>query len=105
MPDQIPLSTDRAALLDRYVAELIQLAKAQHPEASVEILPAPFEDEDAHILVYPPEGTGETDMDRLGDTLTERSVEILLDTGLLILIGVYEASQRRPGAGEPTASS
>jgi hypothetical protein len=26
--------------------------------------------------------------------LTERSVEILLDTGMLILVGVYEASQR-----------
>jgi hypothetical protein len=95
MADQIPLSTDRTALLDRYVTELVQLAKAQYPEASVEILPVPFEDEDAHILVYPPEGTSDTDMDRLGDELTERSVEIMLDTGLLILIGVYEAAQRR----------
>jgi hypothetical protein len=105
MPDQIPLSTDRTALLDRYVAELIQLAKAQYPEASVEILPVPFEDEDAHILIYPPEGTSETDLDRLGDALTERSVEILLDTGLLILVGVYEASQRCPGTGSSPAAS
>jgi hypothetical protein len=35
-------------------------------------------------------------MDRLGDALTERSEEILVDTGLLILVEVYEASQRRP---------
>jgi len=105
MPDQIPLSTDRTALLDRYVAELIQLAKTQYPEASAEVLPAPFEDEDAHILVYLPGGTSDTDMDRLGDALTERSVEILLDTGLLILVGVYEASQRRPSPEEPTTTS
>jgi hypothetical protein len=32
-------------------------------------------------------------MDKPGDVLTEGSVEILLDTGLLILVGVYEASQ------------
>jgi hypothetical protein len=44
-------------------------------------------------------------MDRLGDVLIERSVEILLDTGLLILVGVYEASQRRLGIGEPTTIS
>jgi hypothetical protein len=62
-----------------------------------------LEDEDAHILVYPPEGTSDTDMDRLGDTLTERSMEILLDTSLLILIGVYEAAQRRQGTEEPPA--
>lgn len=105
MSDQIPLSTDRTALLDRYIVELVQLAKAQYPEASVEVLPAPIEDEDAHILVYPPEGTSETDMDKLGDALTERSVEILLDTGLLILVGVYEASPRRPSTGDPTSPS
>lgn len=105
MPDQIPLSTDRTALVDRYVAELIQLAKAQYPEVSVEVLPAPFEDEDAHILVYVPDETSETDMDRFSDALTGQSVEILLDTGLLILIGVYEASQRRPSTGEPIITS
>ncbi len=87
---------DRVRLRDRYVAELIQLAKSQHPEASVEVVPVPFEDEDAHILVYVPDSTSEADMDKLGEALTERSVEILQDTGLLILVGVYEASSRRP---------
>jgi hypothetical protein len=42
------------------------------------------------------EDTSETDLDRLVDTLTERSVEILLDIGLLILVGVYEPPQPRP---------
>lgn len=100
MPDQIPSPSDRITLVDQYITELIQLAKAQYAEASFEIIPIPFEDEDAHILVYPPEGTSDTDMDRLGDALTERSVEILLDTGLLILVGVYEAAQRRQGTEE-----
>ena len=34
----------------------------------------------------PQQAISETDMDRLGDALTERSVEIFLDAGLLILI-------------------
>ena len=41
-------------------------------------------------------------MDTLEDVLIRRSVEILLDTGLLILTGVYEASQRRPRTGTRT---
>jgi hypothetical protein len=105
MPDQISHPTERSALLDRYVAELIRLATTQYPGASVEILPVPFEDEDAHILVYVPEETGETELDRLSDVLTERSVEMLLDTGLFILIGVYEASQRQPSTAESTTDS
>jgi hypothetical protein len=95
--------TDRTTLLDRYVTELILLAKGSCPDAIVEVHSTRYEDEDAHILVYPPEGTSDTDMDRLGDALTERSVKILLDTGLLILIGVYEAAQRRQSTEVPPA--
>jgi hypothetical protein len=96
MSEHLPILTDRTSLLDKYITELILLAKGSCPDAVVEVLFTQYEDEDAHILVYLPEDTSETDMDRLGDALTERSVEILLDTGLLILVGVYEASQRRP---------
>jgi len=82
---------------------LLQILLPPFAGGDIRLKPSPFEDEDAHILVYPPEGTSNTDMDRLGDALTERSVEILLDTGLLILIGVYEAPQRRQGTEEPPA--
>ena len=94
MPNPIPTGNDRAALLDKYVTEISLLAKELCPEAAVEVLFTRYEDEDAHIFVFLPEGSSETDMDRLGEALTDRSVEILLDTGLLILAGVYEASQR-----------
>src|SRR5262245_2388063 len=97
MPEHPSIVSDQTALLDRYVTELILLAKGSCPDAIVEVLSTRYEDEDAHILVYAPEGTSDTDVDRLGDALTERSVEILLDTGLFILIGVYEAAQRRQG--------
>jgi hypothetical protein len=96
MSEHSPMLTDRKSLLDKYIAELILLAKGSCPDAIVEVLFTQYEDEDAHILVYLPDNTSETDLDRLVDVLTERSVEMLLETGLLILAGVYEASQRRP---------
>jgi hypothetical protein len=104
MSEHPPIFPDRTILLKRYVTELILLAKGTCPDAIAEVLSTRYEDEDAHILVYPPEGTSDTDMDRLGDALIERSVEIMLDTGLLILIGVYEAAQRRQGTEEPPAT-
>lgn len=95
MPEQAPTTIDRTVLLEQYIAEIRCLAQAQQPEAVVEVLSIRCEDEDAHILIFLPAGTSETDLERLGATLTSRSVEILLDTGLLILAGVYEASSRR----------
>jgi hypothetical protein len=86
---------DRTALLEPYVTELGRLAKEQCPAAVVEVLFTRYEDEDAHVVVFLPESASETDMDKLGEVLTRRSVEVLLETGLLILAGVYEAAQRR----------
>jgi hypothetical protein len=102
MHEQVPSAPDRTALLDKYVTELTLLAKEQCPEAVVEVLFTRHEDEDAHIFVFLPEDTIEKNVDRLGEALTSRSVAILLDTGLLILTGVYEASQGRPRIGKPT---
>lgn len=95
MPKYVPTTVDWTALLEPYLTELRGLAQAQCPEAVVEVLPSRCEDEDAHVLVFLPAGTSETDMERLGAALTSWSVEILLDTGLLILAGVYEATSRR----------
>lgn len=93
MPEHAPILADRTALVDRYVTELSLLAKEDSPDAVVEVLFTRYEDEDAHILVYLPEGTSETHMDGLRDVLLKRSVEILEEVGLLILVGVYERSE------------
>lgn len=100
MPEQVPAATDRTALLDKYVTELCLLAKEQCPEAGVEVLFTRYEDEDAHVVVFLPEDANDADMDKVQEALTRRSVEILLDAGLLILAGVYETSQRHPKAGK-----
>jgi len=84
---------DRTALVDRSVTELSLLAKEGSPEAVIEVLLTHYEDEDAHLLVYLPEGTSETSMDQLRDVLLKRSIEILEEVGLLILVGVYERSE------------
>jgi hypothetical protein len=94
MPEHIP-TAERIALIDRYITELVLLIKEQCPDAVVEVLFTHYEDEAAHILVFVPEETDGTAVDRLQAVLTERSVQILDDTGVLILVGVYEASQRR----------
>jgi hypothetical protein len=95
MPEGTLTATDRTALSEQYVTEICRLAKEQCPAAVVEVLFTRYEDEDAHIVVFMPERTSETDLDKLGEVLTTRSVEILLETGVLILAGVYEAAQRR----------
>ena len=105
MSEHGPMATDRSVLLDQYITELISLAKARCPEADMELSSTRYEDEDAHVLVFLPEGIGESDIDKLGEALTNRSVEILLDAGLLILVGVYEASQRRAQTRKPIIAS
>lgn len=94
MSEEARTATDRAALLDKYVTEITLLAKEYCPEAAIEVLFTRYEDEDAHVIVFLPENASEADTDRLREQLIQRSVEILEDTGLLILAGVYEASLR-----------
>jgi hypothetical protein len=55
VPEQVSVAADRTALLDRYVTELILLAKAQRPEAVVEVPFTRYEDEDAHLVAFLPE--------------------------------------------------
>lgn len=93
MPAHAPILADRTALVDRSVTELSLLATEGSPDAVVEVLLTRYEDEDAHLLVYRPEGTRETQMDRLRDVLLKRSVAILEEGCLLILVGVYERGE------------
>jgi hypothetical protein len=94
MPERTQTAKDRMGRVDHYISELSRLAKDQYPQAAIEVLSTLYEDEDAHLVVFLPEGACESDRERLCETLTERSTEILLDTGLLILAGVYETSQQ-----------
>jgi hypothetical protein len=90
-------SEDRRALVDRVITEFALFIKKRCPAAELEISLTRFEDEDGHILVFPPDRLAEADRDRLDAEIAKRSVDILLKTGVLILAGVYESSQRPRG--------
>jgi REP element-mobilizing transposase RayT len=98
MPDPTSVPTDRLALVDRYIREFSSLAAKHCPQAEIEVLSTCFEDEDAHLIVYVPTDFGEDEMDRLSERLTKRSTQVLLDAGILILAGVYEASEKPTSA-------
>lgn len=85
---------DRKSLLDQHLTEATLFIKQQCPDAEVEVSQTSYEDEDAHILVFPPASFSEEAREKLADACAEKSIRILLETGLLILIGVYEPSQR-----------
>jgi len=94
MSERTPTAPDRTGLVDYYISELSRLAKDHYPQAAIEVLSTLYEDEDAHLVVFLPEGACESEIEKLRETLTQRSTEILLDTGFLILVGVYELSQQ-----------
>ena len=85
---------DRRSLADQYVTDFSLFIKKRCPEAHLEISFTRYEEEDAHIRVFPPETLSEKECERLGHEIAERSIDILLETGLLILAGVYEPQQR-----------
>ena len=98
MSERTPTATDRMGLVDHYISELARFAKDHYPQAAIEVLSTLYEDEDAHLVVFLPEGVCESEIEKLHQTLTKRSTEILLDAGLLILAGVYEMSQQHKRA-------
>lgn len=93
MRHQLPHDTYRA-LQDAKLTELALYAKELCPEAAVEASPLQYEDEDGHILVFPPPGLSEAEEERIEHALCERSAEILVQTGLFIPCAVLDASAR-----------
>lgn len=84
---------ERRVLLDRCLTEVSLFIKKLCPTAVVEVSTTRYEDEDAHIMVFPPETLSEKAREKLADACADQSVSILLETGLLILIGVYDTAQ------------
>jgi hypothetical protein len=94
MAKPLPLGTDRRTLADQYVTDFSVYIKDLCPGADLEISFVRYEEEDAHIRVFPPDSLSEEERETLDAQIAERSIDILLETGLLILAGVYEPHQR-----------
>ncbi|MBI2875443.1 MAG: hypothetical protein HYY20_01020 [Candidatus Tectomicrobia bacterium] len=60
----------------------------------MEISSIRYECEDAHIRVFPPPSLTDQEREALDFQLAQKSIDILLETGLLILAGLYEPCQR-----------
>lgn len=84
------VAVDRRTLVDHYLTEIGLYAKQLCPEAEVEMLTTSYEGEDGHVRVFLPVQLADREIDRLEDTLAEKSMETLLTTGLSILVGVFE---------------
>jgi len=80
----------RPELLDTQLSTLISLVKDLSPEARIEISHAHYEDEDAHVSIYPPPTMGAEEVQRLEQALSERCNEILVETGLFIIGAVQD---------------
>jgi hypothetical protein len=80
--------------LDCILTEFSLFVKELCPEASVEVTKTMYEDEDANIVVRPPMAWTAEACDTLEERLSERSVDILLQTGYHILVGVFEATSK-----------
>jgi hypothetical protein len=83
-------SFERNRSLDSILTEFSLYVKELCPEASIEITKTTYEDEDANIVVRPPVQWTVEACDTLEERLAERSIDILLQTGYHILIGVFE---------------
>ena len=77
-------------LLEQKLRELTQVIHEHIANARVEISFERYEDEDAHVRIYPPRDLSPDEAQRLELTLGQRCTEILLDTGLFIVGAVYD---------------
>ena len=83
-------SSHHQALLEAKLSELTALIKELSPDARVEIAAARYEDEDAALDVYVPQGFQAAALSDLERSLGERCNDILLDTGLFIIGAVRD---------------
>ena len=89
MEDQAKSEAERN-ILDEKLTELALLAKRLCPEAKIEVNTGRYEDEDGRIKVFPLPHLSEAEEEALEETLTEKCIDILEETGLFILCATFD---------------
>ena len=64
------------------------------PDVRVEHIPVIYGDEDANLKVYPPLTWSEQQCDELEDKIGEHVVDVLVEAGYLILVGIYTPEEQ-----------
>ena len=90
MARTIQTVTDYRNRLDAAVTAFSLFIRDLCPEAHLEISFVRYEDEDAHIWVTLPTNLTVDEREELANRIAERSLDILLTEGFLILAGIEE---------------
>lgn len=77
-------------VLDSQLRDLVLFTKELVPDARIEISLERFEDEDAHVRVYPRPHFTQDQAQQVELALGQRCTEILLETGLFVIGAVYD---------------
>ncbi len=85
-----PRTPNRQELLETKISELTALIKELSPQARVEISFERYEDEDAHIRVYPPPSLTPEEIARIEGVMGERCNDLLLEKDLFIIGAVCD---------------
>ncbi len=93
-----PLQTvlDYRTRLDTAVTSFSRYIHDLCPDARLEISFVRYETEDAHIWITSPATMTEDQRDRLSSQVAEKSIDILLSEGFLILAGVEDPDLMNP---------
>ena len=81
---------DYRTRLDAAVTALSLFIRELCPEAQMEVSFVRYEDEDAHIWVGLPSTIAEEGREQVANQIAEKSLDILLAEGFLILVGLEE---------------
>jgi hypothetical protein len=76
--------------LDTAVTALSLFIREICPEAQLDIAFTRYEDEDAHIWVALPPVLTSDEREALANRMAEKSIDILLAEGLLIMVGIED---------------
>jgi len=79
--------------LDAVVTAFSLFIRDLCPEAQLEISFVRYEDEDAHIWITLPSTLTEEEREEIANRIAERSLDLLIAEGFLILAGIEESEQ------------
>lgn len=87
---QTPLLVEYRNRLDAAVTTFSLFIRELCPEAQLEISFVHYEDEDAHIWITLPSTLSAEGREELANRVAEKSIDLLLHEGFLILAGIEE---------------